>query len=99
MAAEISHEARFVHSRASGSRTAASLARQVGTHEAIAVAERQELLLNAIEELTVEHGREDQDRCTGCGQPYPCITIKRCASVWSDDDDFDERVWTNNHRP
>lgn len=100
MTAEISHEARFVHSRASQARTASSrLARQVGTNEARAVAERQDLLLNAIEELTVEHGRQVADRCVGCGQPYPCITIKRCASVWSNDPDFDERMWTNNHRP
>lgn len=100
MVAEASNEARFVHSRASQARTAARrLARQVNTYEARAVAERQGLLLNAIEELTVEHGREVDDHCVGCGQPYPCITIRRCASVWSNDRNFDERMWTNNHRP
>ena len=100
MPAEISHEARFVHSRARTARILASqLAREAGTGKARAVAERQELLLNAIEELTVEHGREEEGHCTGCGQRYPCITIKRCASVWANDLNFDERLGINNHGP
>lgn len=56
------------------------------------VAGRQELLLNAIDQLAVEHGREDQGHCAECGKPYPCITIKRVASVWANDAAFDEAL-------
>lgn len=99
MTAGPSHEARFVHSRARTARTLADqLAREVGTSKAKDVASRQQLLLNAIEELTVMHGREAADHCTGCGDPYPCITIKRIASVWANDIAFDETMGINDQR-
>ena len=58
-----------MHSRAATARTLAKqLVREVGTSKAKDVASRHELLLNAIEELTVMHGREAADHCTSCGE-------------------------------
>lgn len=87
-------EASFVHSRALNARRLASrVATEADTGSVVReVAQRQGLLLDAIEELAAMHGREVDEQCTCCGELYPCLTVKLVSSPWANDASFDESM-------